>query len=141
MKRYILLMSCLLVAALVLSVLVYYLVAQYQRTLPVVGEVATQRTATTATSTSVLPGEVGSTRVDAPTTSAPVYETIPLRDMSLTPTQATALEFIGMDQETAEITPAMQACAVERLGEARIAEIIAGDTPTVGELWQLKGCL
>lgn len=66
---------------------------------------------------------------------------IPLRDLPLTEGQRSTLETVGVDVDTFEITPAMQACAEAKLGNERMAEIIGGSAPTMIETTQLTGCL
>lgn len=75
------------------------------------------------------------------TTSTLFVMDIPLRDIPLGETQKSILDKVGVDIDTFVITPAMQACASEKLGEGRMAEIIAGDAPTVVETARLSLCL
>lgn len=141
MKRYIMLTSSLLVAAIILTTVVFCLVLQYQ--------VDTVHLAPVAVESPELgdvenPDDSASQSISTTTdeeTSSLQYEPIPLRDLDLTPAQATVAEFIGLDVATASITSAMQACAVSLLGEARVSEIVVGATPSMVEMWQLKGCL
>lgn len=58
----------------------------------------------------------------------------------LTPGQRELLEALGIDANEINITPAMIACAEAELGEARVAEIRAGATPSFGEGMKLAGC-
>lgn len=74
------------------------------------------------------------------TTSEPT-EGIPLRDVELSDSQRSVLDTVGVDSETFVITPAMQECAEEKLGTARMQEIIAGGAPTTMETVKLLGCL
>jgi len=57
--------------------------------------------------------------------------------------QADALKTFGIDPETlpSEITPEQEACFVEKLGSARVAEIVAGDSPSVTEFYQARDCI
>lgn len=139
MKRYIIITSLLLLSALILSVFVFYLVLQYQavtEAAPLGGTPGGD----VVQNTEPVMGTIDQNENTVPTSTSQ-YETIPLRDLELSPVQTSAIEFVGMDVETAEITPAMQACAVSKLDEARVVEIVAGAAPTVSELWQLKSCM
>lgn len=57
--------------------------------------------------------------------------------------QEATLETLGVDPATlpTEITPAMQACFVDKLGEARTNEIIQGSSPTPSDFFQARSCL
>ena len=57
--------------------------------------------------------------------------------------QEQALENIGVNVEALpqELTPAMQACLLEKLGEARAKEIVAGATPSPTDFFKAKDCL
>lgn len=58
----------------------------------------------------------------------------------LTDGQKRVLGLLGVDADTLTITPAMEACAREAIGETRLQEIIAGDTPSLGEGADLLQC-
>jgi hypothetical protein len=57
--------------------------------------------------------------------------------------QEEKLESYGVDVEALpkEITPAMTACFIEKLGEQRTMEIVAGATPGPLEIIKAKSCL
>ena len=57
--------------------------------------------------------------------------------------QQEALQGIGIDPQVIpeEITPQMQACFIEKLGEERVTEIIAGAQPTLFEIVQAIPCI
>lgn len=61
----------------------------------------------------------------------------------LSGSQEKALETFGIDPASvpSEITPEQEACFVSILGEARVAEIKAGATPTMAEYLKAKGCI
>lgn len=69
----------------------------------------------------------------------------PARDANpmLNEQQEAALETVGIDPAglPSEITPAQEACFVERLGAERVEEIKAGDTPTAMEFFSARSCL
>ena len=62
---------------------------------------------------------------------------------ALSPAQQAALETIGIDADSlpSEVTPEQEACFVDVLGEARVAEISAGDSPTATEFFRARHCL
>lgn len=62
---------------------------------------------------------------------------------ALSDTQEKALRAIGIDPATvpSTITPEQEACFVEKFGQVRVDEIIAGDSPTPYELLKGKSCL
>ena len=78
---------------------------------------------------------------DASETTSEPTEGIPLRDVELSDSQRSVLDTVGVDSETFVITPVMQECAEEKLGIARMQEIIAGDAPTTMETVKLLACL
>ncbi len=57
--------------------------------------------------------------------------------------QETALTDLGVDvsQLPTEITPTMQVCFVEKLGEERAAELVAGATPSAMDLLKAGSCI
>lgn len=57
--------------------------------------------------------------------------------------QEKTLESWGVDVALlpTEITPEMQTCLVEKIGEERIGAIMSGDKPSALELFKAKGCL
>jgi hypothetical protein len=61
----------------------------------------------------------------------------------LTPTQEKALELIGVDPASlpSVISPGQEACFISILGETRVAEIKAGDTPTAREFFRARACV
>ncbi len=61
----------------------------------------------------------------------------------LNESQEKALESFGINPADvpSEITPAQEACFVEKLGEERVAEIKAGDTPTAMDYFKAKDCI
>lgn len=59
----------------------------------------------------------------------------------MTEKQKATAETFGIDVEAITITPEMLACGEKELGAERIAEITAGDSPTVIESGKLLKCL
>lgn len=61
----------------------------------------------------------------------------------LTPSQETTLEQIGIDPAKlpTTITPAMEACFIEKLGLDRVNAIKAGASPTTIDLFKVQSCL
>ncbi|MFP4514656.1 MAG: hypothetical protein ACLFNO_01465 [Parcubacteria group bacterium] len=62
---------------------------------------------------------------------------------NLSPEQEAQLESIGIDPATAlsEITPEMEECFVEELGEEKVEAIRAGEPPTVVDMMKIESCL
>lgn len=65
----------------------------------------------------------------------------PVANTVLTEKQRALIESFGVDVESFVLTPEMQRCATEALGESRMAEIVAGATPSLMEAAKLAGCL
>ncbi len=61
----------------------------------------------------------------------------------LTPAQEQTLEKIGIDPATlpTKITPAMEACFYDKLGDKRANEIKNGATPTATDYFAARSCL
>lgn len=61
----------------------------------------------------------------------------------LNESQEKALETVGINpaELPSEITSEQEACFIEVLGEARVAEIVAGDSPTALEIIKAKACI
>lgn len=64
---------------------------------------------------------------------------VPLSKLS--PTQQEVVKQMGYTADTFTITPAMTACAADVLSPSRLAEIVAGATPTALESVKLLPCL
>lgn len=60
----------------------------------------------------------------------------------LSPTQERALETVGVDPASLplSITPEMKECFIATLGDVRVAEIIAGATPTLTDFYRARNC-
>lgn len=65
------------------------------------------------------------------------------KNPSLSPTQEKALETIGVPPEniSSSFTPEQVACFEKILGQERVVEIKAGDTPTATEFYKAKECI
>lgn len=65
------------------------------------------------------------------------------KNPALSPAQEKALETFGIDPATVptSVTPEQEACFVEKLGQQRVDEIKAGDSPTVVEFYKAKSCI
>ena len=61
----------------------------------------------------------------------------------LNESQEKTLEAFGIDPANipSEITPEQEACFEEKLGEDRVAEIKAGDSPTATEYFKARDCI
>ncbi len=128
MKKFLIITASLLVIALILVVAVFwYVSAQLKQ-----GQAA--YTAPAALTETGEP-EVGTEAAPAATGG------IHLKDVPLSDAQQNTLETVGVDVDTFVITPAIQACAAEKLGQERMAEIAAGAAPTALETVKLVPCL
>jgi len=61
----------------------------------------------------------------------------------LNDSQQAALEKIGIDPTTipSKFTPKQEACFKTKLGDDRVAEIMAGDSPSLTEFLRAKDCI
>jgi hypothetical protein len=81
----------------------------------------------------------GSESTESTTTTGVIEDKHP----ALTESQEKTLETFGIDPASipSEITPEQEACFEAKLGEARVAEIKAGDSPTATEYFKARDCL
>lgn len=65
------------------------------------------------------------------------------RNPLLNEEQAKVLEELGVDVSRlpSSVSPAMEACFVEKLGKERTQAIVAGDSPTAMEVLKSRNCL
>lgn len=65
------------------------------------------------------------------------------KNPALSNSQEQALESFGIDPASvpSSITLEQEACFIEKLGQQRVDEIIAGDTPSLLEIARAKDCL
>jgi hypothetical protein len=65
------------------------------------------------------------------------------KNPALNASQEAALEKFGINPANipSQITPEQEACFVEKIGEQRVQEIKAGDTPTAIEFFKAKDCI
>jgi hypothetical protein len=66
---------------------------------------------------------------------------VKLSSLNLKPEHEALLKKVGIDVETFVITKEMMICAEGKVGKARIAEFVAGITPSLTEMGSLIGCL
>lgn len=80
-----------------------------------------------------------SAMMDNSTSTSTVSDKNPM----LSEKQEKTLETFGIDPATvpSSITPEQEACFEAKLGEKRVAEIKAGDTPTAAEFFKAKDCV
>ena len=64
------------------------------------------------------------------------------KNSKLSPEQESALKAIGVNPESlpSTLTPEMEACFVATLGQARVAEIKGGESPTPQEVFASRSC-
>ncbi len=65
------------------------------------------------------------------------------KKLPITETQKKVLETVGINPDTlpSSFTPAQEACFVEKLGAARVAQIKGGAAPTPTEIYTARVCL
>lgn len=132
MKKFLIVSAIFLAGALVAVVAVFFLVNGYLRTSapravsPATPTEETQKTATT-TGTAAL---------------EKVPETgLPLSELPLSEKQKAVVETVGIDTKNFVITKDMVACAIEKLGEGRVSELMNGGAPSALETAKLVPCL
>ncbi|MFH1427010.1 MAG: hypothetical protein ABIG60_00560 [Patescibacteria group bacterium] len=69
-------------------------------------------------------------------TSAPAASALPM-----TPDQRQAVLDFGINPDSVIITPAMEECFIEKLGNERVEEIKNGDVPGALEMFKAVSCL
>lgn len=149
MKRFLIITSSLMVLVLLLAVVAFVYV---QIALAPDGSADVDNATSTSvvTKPATIPADRSvdidemSTDTDVAADEAPtsvLSEPIPLSSLPLSDTQKDLLRGAGIDPETFVITPEMVACAEDRLGATRFAEIVAGDTPGPTEVFSLLRCL
>ena len=78
----------------------------------------------------------------APGTTQPTVPPVGGSNVPVTGAQKEALENLGIDAEALPpITPEMEACFREKLGDERVGEIMAGDTPGAMDMFKAGSCL
>lgn len=132
MKKFLLISFSLLLLSLLIVVAVFLCVSiELKQSQP---EVPNGNEGKSTTTTTPATGADPTTPTVAPTG-------IPLRNLQLNESQLSVLDKMGVDVDTFVITPEIQACATAKLGDERMAEIIAGDTPSATETIKLVSCL
>lgn len=65
------------------------------------------------------------------------------KNPALSDSQEDALEKVGIDPAAvpSSITPEQESCFRDKLGDARVDEIIAGDSPTPVDIFKAGGCI
>ena len=126
MKKFLLVSSGLLIFAVLVSVITFIWLSH---TLEPTKEVQME--------TGVMTEDAQVNTVD---NSAAAADDIPLSSLELSDFQRNLLEKAGVDTETFVITPAMQTCAAGKIGQSRVEEIIAGDSPNALEITRLSTC-
>lgn len=133
MKKFIFVSSLFLIAALCITVGLFFYLHSQNQTLPVSDPqpvVADDD-----------PKSEQSLKTQDSSQEPPAPEGIPIRDLTLTEKQRSAIELVGIDVDTFVITDAMISCGERSLGVERYREIIDGDTPTFIESSKLIPCL
>ena len=93
-------------------------------------------------STQVEPEQVQQTETSHGSVAETIPEEgIPVSTDSLTETQKSLLNTVGVDTDSFVLTPEMVQCAEDALGNERVLEIMEGATPSVLEAMKLTPCL
>lgn len=74
------------------------------------------------------------------TQTAEITEPVTIDTSKLSPEQAALLKTLGVDTTNLVVTPAMQKCAVDALGQTRFDEVVKGATPSISEGLNLVYC-
>jgi hypothetical protein len=127
MKKFLVFSGVFLLGAVVAVIIVFLLINHYS-----------------GTSTPASPS-VSSTTDKAKESAAKVLQTVPdsglpLKTLKLSDQQKTAAKTVGINPDTFVITKTMLACAIEKIGNARVTEIMSGATPSVLETAKLLPC-
>ncbi|MBD3208369.1 MAG: hypothetical protein GF370_02870 [Candidatus Nealsonbacteria bacterium] len=102
---------------------------------------------TTTSDREITDDAVPAESTSTPTTSSPSMPAQPVEEQGghplLDEEQEAMLETFGIDVDglPSEITPEMEACFIEKLGEQRVNEIVEGATPTPLDFFRAKSCL
>jgi hypothetical protein len=132
MKKFLIISASLLVFALLAVVVIFFTVIQYMST-------KSDRTPLPASTTTAIREVVFST---ASTSKNKIPDTgLPLSDISLSEKQESVAKAVGINPDTFVITKEMYQCVVDKVGDVRVGEIIAGDTPSAIEVAKLSFCL
>jgi len=148
LKKYLLLMLAMLTAAIIGAVAVWYLLV-----LAPLKDAQNQLEATSQnvtnfdleaddgfTSESSVGSDNSENNTIDPNESLPEGAPLVIKKSSLPEAQQSILTTFGFGEEIT-ITAQMQICAEAKLGSSRLAEIIAGDTPSILEASSLVSCL
>ena len=74
--------------------------------------------------------------------TTPTTQTVPsTQAIPMTQEQRKSIEDFGIDPDSIVITPAMEDCFLEKLGEERVDEIKQGATPGILEMIKVSSCL
>jgi hypothetical protein len=87
-----------------------------------------------------LPDIIEPVTRDLPTATTPSSPQ-PTSKIPISEAQREAAEKAGIDIDSIVITPEMEACAREKLGDARVEEIIKGDVPGPLDIIKASSCL
>lgn len=120
MKTFLIRSFIFFLAAIAITIALFFFVGSYQTKEAVVGDV-----------------EIISEKVKAQIPE----QGIPLSSLSLNDSQKKALEAVQINTETFILTEAMIVCAGEKVGDERISEIIGGSAPSILEISKLIPCL
>jgi hypothetical protein len=89
----------------------------------------------------VVPPQDATSPASAQPSTPTTNQGVPVSDLPISETQRDALESAGIDPNAIQITPEMEACFIEKLGDERVQEIINGATPGPLEIFKASSCL
>ena len=136
MKKFLLVTATLLVLALLLVIVVFWYVSSQL----VTSEIETPVSSIVDTVLEIE-AEPVSNVPDPVAEAAPLVEVYEVPESALSEDQKDVLNSVGIDASAITITAKQIACAEEKLAAGRVAEIVAGDTPSVLEIARLTPCL
>ncbi len=130
MKKFLIISICLLLFALLTAVATFFMVNQY-----ISSKSVRMPATTTATVEDVASSTANSIKNKIPDAG------IPLSNIPLTEKQESVAKAVGINPDTFVITKEMYQCAAEKVGDGRVQDIMAGDSPNAIEVAKLSLCL
>lgn len=85
--------------------------------------------------------QVEPAKTTSPTGTQPSPDQPPASSLPISPDQQKALQDAGIDPGAIKITPEMEACFIEKLGNTRVEEIKKGAIPNPLDIFRARNCL
>lgn len=134
MNKYVIISSVLLIGALIFSGLLFWFIStNYEIKDTAVFEKEVEPTITKPADEVLIPTDSNPTAVKT--------DSVPLKDIALTPDQVETLTKVGVDVDTYVLTPDLITCFETALGKEKWQEIIAGAKPGVLDIAKLVPCV